>query len=241
MTKALTQVSRRLVWWAILGCVLGQGAHAQWPMNTFPPPSPGASSCSATGANWLICTISGGTLTLGAAAGQASHQVIGTCGTATSFAPCSLTSAELPLSSMGTVTGGTWIGTAIARAYGGLNSTTAGTGILRDGTTPTASEISGDCTTSGSNAITCTKTNGTSFAPSATTDTTNAANIATGTLGTGRLPNSTGYAVIAGNGGASTVTSGATVYYGAGVATSSGTEITRSTVSPSPVLCAASF
>jgi hypothetical protein len=104
-----------------------------------------------------------------------------------------------------------------------------------------SSEISGDCTTSGSNAITCTKTNGTSFAPSATTDTTNAANIATGTLGTGRLPNSTGYAVIAGNGGASTVTSGATVYYGAGVATSSGTEITRSTVSPSPVLCAASF
>jgi hypothetical protein len=38
--------------------------------------------------------------------------------------------------------------------------------------------------------------------------------------------------VLAGNGGASTVTSGATVYYGAGVATSSGTEITRSTVMP---------
>jgi hypothetical protein len=69
-------------------------------------------------------------------------------------------------------------------------------------------------------------------ANSCSTDATNASNISSGTLGTGRLPNSTGYTVIAGNGGASTVTSGATVYYGAGVATNSGTEITRSTVMP---------
>ena len=66
-----------------------------------------------------------------------------------------LTSSYLPLSSMGTITGGTWNGSAIARAYGGLNSTTAGTGILRDGATPSASEISGACSTSGSNFLTC--------------------------------------------------------------------------------------
>ena len=51
----------------------------------------------------------------------------------------------------------------LTRAHGGLNSTSAGTGILRDGTTPTASELSGDCTTSGSNAVTCSKINGTAF------------------------------------------------------------------------------
>jgi hypothetical protein len=66
-----------------------------------------------------------------------------------------LTSSYLPLFSMGTITGGTWNGSAIARAYGGLNSTTAGTGILRDGATPSASEISGACSTSGSNFLTC--------------------------------------------------------------------------------------
>jgi hypothetical protein len=137
-----------------------------------------------------------------------------------------LTSSYLPLSSMGTITGGTWNGAVIAGAYGGtgvantgftltlggnvaftgsfnpnfsipssstwtfqsgggtlaqtgadingsnqvtsthlafglprnqggLNSTSAGTGILRDGTTPSASELSGACTTNGSNVVSC--------------------------------------------------------------------------------------
>ena len=37
-----------------------------------------------------------GTLTVTAAGSQTSHQVIGTCGTATSFAPCSLVGADIP-------------------------------------------------------------------------------------------------------------------------------------------------
>ena len=47
---------------------------------------------------------------------------------------------------------------------------------------------SGDCTTTAAGAVVCSKSNGTAFAPSATTDTTNAANIATGTLNSARLP-----------------------------------------------------
>jgi hypothetical protein len=39
---------------------------------------------------------SSGTFAVTAATGQTSHQVIGTCGTATSFAPCALVSADLP-------------------------------------------------------------------------------------------------------------------------------------------------
>jgi len=52
---------------------------------------------------------------------------------------------------------------AVPRANGGLNSTSAGTGILRDGTTPAASELSGDATTSGSNAVTVKGLNGVPF------------------------------------------------------------------------------
>jgi hypothetical protein len=74
---------------------LARDAKAQFGGNVFPPPSPGASSCSAPGVNWLTCTISGSTLTLGAAAGQTSHQVIGTCGSATSFGPCRPACADL--------------------------------------------------------------------------------------------------------------------------------------------------
>jgi len=73
----------------------------------------------------------------------------------------------------------------------GLTDSGLGAGIVRSssGGLFSSAEISGDCTTSGSNAITCTKTNGSAFVASATTDTTNAANISSGTLPAARLPN----------------------------------------------------
>lgn len=65
----------------------------------------------------------------------------------------------------------THLAAGLPRAQGGLNSTSAGTGLLRDGTTPAASELSGDATTSGSNAVTVVKVNGVSHGTSPATNT----------------------------------------------------------------------
>jgi hypothetical protein len=88
-------------------------------------------TCGSFGVSWLTCSFGGSSsttpvLTLNSATGQTPGLVIGTCGGATSFGPCALTSAELPLSAMGTIGGGTWQGTVIATTYGGLGSATAG-------------------------------------------------------------------------------------------------------------------
>lgn len=89
-----TKHLRRIVWvLALLGAVIAAPAL----LGQYVPPasSGGATSCSAAGA-----------LTLGAASGQASHKVIGTCGSATSFGPCSLVGTDLPAPSGGGPPGG---------------------------------------------------------------------------------------------------------------------------------------
>jgi len=70
----------------------------------FPPPS--APTCGSFGASWLTCGFAGGALSIGAASGQTSHRVIGTCGSATSFAPCSLVAGDLPSPAGGGPPGG---------------------------------------------------------------------------------------------------------------------------------------
>ncbi len=187
-----------------------------------------AGSCLA----WMTCDFGSSTtvtpvLAIGAASAQTSHQVVGTCGTATSFAPCALTSAELPLSSMGTITGGTWNGNVIGTTYGGtgLSGNFAAHNWFGNNTGSTAAP--------GAEQPACGDLS--NAAPSCSTDTTNASNISAGTLGAGRLPNSTGYTVLAGSGGGTSVSSGATVYYGLGVASSATQEGAR--VSYMPFAC----
>src|ERR1022692_1896913 len=148
MTNTLMQVSRRFIWFAACAILIGWFAHdgrAQG-SNVFPPPSGGATSCSAPGANRLTCNISGSTLTLGAATGQTSHQVIGTCGTATSFAPCSLVAGDLPSIPLSTGVNGTLSAANLPAPAGGgppggVASITSATGSLSNGETPVVSYL----------------------------------------------------------------------------------------------------
>jgi len=103
----------------------------------------------------------------------------------------------------------------------------------------TAALMNGDCSIISGGTITCTKTNGVSFAPSATTDATNATNIITGSLPAGRLGgaytgvsgvgnltvgtwNATTISVGSGGTGITSGTSGGVLYFsGTGTAASS--------------------
>lgn len=111
----------------------------------------------------------------------------------------------------------THLAAALPRNQGGLNSITAGTGLLRDGTTPTASELSGDVTTSGSNVATVVQVQGAVVPASATLVGTNSSRQL--------IPNTTAYAVLVARG---TATFGTT-------AISSGSCGTTVTVSASGV------
>lgn len=95
-------------------------------------------------------------------------------------------------SGSGTFTGAVMVSGQLLTASGSDsngNSTTAWTSLpsgdilVGSGSNaPTPVAMSGDCSLNNVGAITCLKTNGVAFAPSATTDTTNASNITSGSL-----------------------------------------------------------
>jgi hypothetical protein len=76
-----------------------------WTAGGSPPSAPAGTvtsvTCGIFGFSWLTCNFNNSTsspsLVLSATAGQTPHKVIGTCGTLTSFQPCSLVASDIPL------------------------------------------------------------------------------------------------------------------------------------------------
>ena len=94
--------------------------------------------------------------------------------------------------SQGIPSPGSSISMPVSIANGGTGASTApssGQIVVGQSSTAYAPEtVGGDCTISSSGSLTCTKTSGTAFAPSATTDATNASNITSGTLPCNPVP-----------------------------------------------------
>lgn len=76
-------------------------------------------------------------------------------------------------------------------ANGGTNTASTLTGLVRGGASYTGAELSGDATTSGSNAVTVVKVNGTSVATNSAADQT-VVTTASATAGWASIPNCTG-------------------------------------------------
>jgi trimeric autotransporter adhesin len=90
-------------------------------------------------------------------------------------------SGSYPSPTVAKINGSTPAAVATSGSASDLSAGTLGTGRMPG--------LTGDCTSSiGTIATICTKTNGSNFAASATIDTTNAANIGSGTLSQARLP-----------------------------------------------------
>ena len=127
----------------------------QWTGVVLSSSSGTVTSVSQTVPSWLTVTgspiTSSGTLAILAATGQTYHQVLGTCGTATSFGPCSLVAGDLPSISLTTgvtgilpqANGGTGVANTATLTLGtsNINYATLGTGIIKNTTTTGAQSL----------------------------------------------------------------------------------------------------
>ena len=77
------------------------------------------------------------TFTFGYAAGQVAHQVLGTCGTATSFQPCSLQAGDVPTLNQDT----TGLAAGLSAQYVDWNASSGGASIKNKPTLPTIASV----------------------------------------------------------------------------------------------------
>lgn len=108
--------------------------------------SGGVTSVGLTMPGWLTVggspVTSSGVLGVTAATGQTSHLVIGTCGSATAFSPCSLVAADIPTLNQST-TGNAGTATALAGTPTLCSTGQAPTGILASGNATGCAALSG--------------------------------------------------------------------------------------------------
>jgi hypothetical protein len=142
----------------VAGCASGSYIKADGTGCAIPG---GVSSVAQTVPSWLTVTGSpvttSGTLAIAAATGQTPHEVIGTCGSATSFAPCALVAGDLPtipssqvsglgalatLANGGTISGYTWSGGTLSGTIGGTPTFSSTQTLSTSGNAGTATDIS---------------------------------------------------------------------------------------------------
>jgi hypothetical protein len=176
----------------------------------LPPGTGTVTSVAMTAPSWLAVggspVTTSGTLAVTAATGQTANQVLATPnGSSGALAVRALVAADIPSlpasqitsGQIGVAQGGTASSTLTAHAVllgegtsalGLATTGTAGQTLVDQGSgnDPAFKAVSGDGTLAATGALTITKTSGAAFAPSATTDTTNAGNISSGTLALAR-------------------------------------------------------
>ena len=149
-------------WIAATGTGSVTSITASSPLSSAPNPLVASGTISCPTCTTNASALTSNALVLGA--GSQATSVLGTAGTTAQMLHGNASGPP----SWGQASLTTDVSGVLPIANGGTNTSSTLTGIVRGGSTFTAAELSGDCATSGSNSVTCSKVNGTSVPTNAT-------------------------------------------------------------------------